>query len=51
MIIGRHQYTYTVLRLTNLDLHTNQRIDGLNFVADGYAVAKVIAICELEACS
>ena len=51
MIIGRHQYTYTVLRLTNLDLHTNQRIDWLNFVADGCAVAKVIAICELEACS
>lgn len=38
---------YTVLGITNLDLHTNQRINWLNFVADGYAVADVIVIPEL----
>ena len=31
MIVGRHQYTYIVLRLTNLILHTNQRINWTEF--------------------
>ena len=50
MIVGRHQKIYTVMGLTNLDLHTNQRIKWLIFVVDGYAVAEVIAIHELEVC-